>query len=150
MGANSRKGQSGSRRSLFLVKSFTSVSSPSLMWCQVTQRAKKRQSIMWHLQKEAASNADRLINKAKKGPGEVTVEIDATQITFYDRSGGKYRSGSSFWEKKKKKPNKMSHICRSVLWQHCVTWTSGGGKWKQSSGSRDENKSFHSNINISD
>ena len=56
---------------------------------------------MWHLRKEAASDADRLINKAKKTPGEVTVEIDATQITFYDWSGGKYRSGSSFWEKKK-------------------------------------------------
>lgn len=105
---------------------------------------------MWHLRKEAASNADRLINKAKKEPGEVTVEIDATQITFYDRSGGKYRSGSSFLEKKKRSPIKWATsvvLCYDsiVLHEHL-----GGGKWKQSSGSRDENKSFHSNINISD
>lgn len=58
-----------------------------------------------------------------KKMGQIKVEIDATQMAFYKWSG-KYRLGCSFLERRRrKKHNKLSHICifcydRVVLHEH--------------------------------
>lgn len=104
-------------------KSFTSVSSPSLMLCQVTQHTNtSNQSCDTCGRKCLLAKADRLTHMQKNGKN---CSVDWCYTDYILWVVWEISFGFFSLREKTTKKDKLSHICIFLLWQSCVTWTSG-------------------------